>query len=243
MKLKAPEYGPYNWKERLEQYFPKEEKKDDPNFLARVYQNYINMKHKYFTGPDCELSWFNKTLKMANKKLRSYNIFLLWLGLCLKRPWEKWDFLLKGTGSLGGSWKEIENILYRLQTDYKLSFPSTVSGERSFDLYKNRPLEIMSIIGIYTQGYSAFNSKIAFFMVSTKALHIIKDEGVIKKNDLAKRLKLKSDDCQYFLDDLKKEGLIKFKERSHNSLWIIYSGPKSREPSLSAQPKPAPAHV
>ena len=204
----------HNWIEELEKRFPKE---SDSDFENQIYQNYKNRLNRIPTDPNCEFAWFYKTLKMSNKRLRLYNAFYFWLGLCFERPWKKQDLILNWPGYISiDSSRKVEHILMMLGLNYGISFPDGFfGGEKTFYLYKKRPLSTMSIIAIYTQPYSLFSSRIEYLSDSNRALHIIKNQTKIRKRDLAKKLKFKSDYCQLLIEGLKKEGRIKLKESSH----------------------------
>lgn len=223
----------FNWKKRLEQLFPQVPSRNDrktySDFLDLVHENYLNHKAGKLGNKEGEFSWFYQVLKIANKKLREENIFIIWLWLCISRPWQnknKCFFLEWGPGR-PKDFDKVLDILVELESKYKLNFYSAcnASGFKTFYRYKKNDLVRMIITGLFTIGYSNFISSMEFGGYAKRFNDLLKSGTLITKREFQRKLRIKSDLLDLLIKEAENKELIKIMKLSKNSIGIFYIDP------------------
>jgi hypothetical protein len=122
---------------RIERMFPKT---DAPSFLEHASREWHNLMKGITEGRCTIVSRLRDSLKPKRGRLKEYTVFVVWLILCLERPWERpafmkltlnhwiedgqnkaWQFNL--TEEHGENiWNRIDAILARFLDDYPTSF-------------------------------------------------------------------------------------------------------------------------
>ena len=122
---------------RIERMFPKT---DAPGFIEHASREWHNLMKGITEGRCTIVSRLRDSLKPKRGRLKEYTVFVVWLILCLERPWERpafmkltlnhwiedgqnkaWQFNL--TEEHGENiWNRIDAILARFLDDYPTSF-------------------------------------------------------------------------------------------------------------------------
>jgi ribosomal protein S25 len=106
-----------NQQKLINRAYPKESSRD---FYARIRQNWVNLKADKVMGPDCYASRLHQELKLEQKQGRpgKFTAFIIYLCLCLERPWEnEWptmSFSERRIGNEKNIWDKIDDILSRI---------------------------------------------------------------------------------------------------------------------------------
>lgn len=75
---------------RIERMFPKT---DTPGFIENATREWHNLLKGITEGRCTIASRLRDSLKPKRGKLKEYTVFVVWLILCLERPWERPDFM------------------------------------------------------------------------------------------------------------------------------------------------------
>ena len=227
-------YKPYNWRKRLEEYFPKvpshNDKKAYSDFLSRIHKNYKNHRVGYLDGENWQFGWFFQSAKIANRKYREANIFLLWLWLCVARPWKEKTFFMEWGETKKKDFYKSLDILNDLENKFGLKFPGTqkVSGIKTFDRYKKDDLLRINITSIFTKGYADFWKDLDSYKYQIKFRKLLESGSLITKREYQKKLRISSNLMDQLVDEFKKKGLLEIKNRPKKSVWLLYNDPKKR---------------
>ena len=224
------EFNSFNWKDRLEELFPEvpSESKKYNLFLEYVYKNIVNFRYKRLGDKYCELSWFYQVMKLANKKFRKENIIIIWLWLCIKRPWRENKFLFDwGENNIKEFYKVID-ILEKIEEKYNIRFRCTseISGDRTFRRYKKNELVRALIPGLFTQDYNEFVSSWDDLRLYKKFITLLKSETLVTKREYQRKLRINSKQLNELIEEAKKKKIIKVMNLSKNSVALFYNPPK-----------------
>lgn len=221
----------------MEKAYPQE---SSPDFYDRIYQNWQNLKKGRIKGKDCYASMLYRELKPKRGKIRKFAAFVMYLILCLERPWEKEWKLSLSIQNFKSMENKINKILKKIPEDFPdLPDPKTLRRFKGKKLFKWKVHGIAEIAE-NPEIFKKLNQLITFILrwkplkeplkkidfEYWNILVYLHSQRHTTKRDLYKKLRINSQRCNSILKKAEKQGFIKIKKHLHESVWITWIGPK-----------------
>lgn len=226
----------------MENAYPRE---SSPDFYDRIHLNWQNLKKDRIKGMDCYASMLYREFKPKRGKIEKFTAFVMYLYLCLKRPWEKGWRLSFSEKQNEDIWAKICRILEKISEDFP-SYPEP----RTLRKFKRKRLFKWKVHGIAEisenpEVFKKLNQIIAFILrwkpfeepsirkplkkidfEYRNILIYLYSQRHTTKRDLYRKFRISNKKCTQYLKKAEKEGFIKTKQYLHKSVWITWTGPK-----------------
>ena len=221
----------------IDKFYPKEDK----DFHKRIRREWKHLKDGKTEGKDCTASVLFLHLKTRRREPIKHTVLVLWLYLCIDRPWEKnWQYSLRkkvhdrirerlkksGTGSKFN----IETLKKHIS---KKSFRGIVIAPIQFNQIMENFIpardQFMEKVKRLDQNESVewpriFTKEHADFIHSIPRVHdYIRSQKFMGRRDLMRKFKINKAQCDLILETLRDD--IKIKEWPTGSIGIWYRGP------------------
>lgn len=217
----------------FDKIFPKE---GSPDFNKHVRQNWGNLNVEKIEGKYCQAAILYQISKPKRNKLNKFYIFILWLFLCLERPWEKnWKYSLSEKGGKD-IWVKIDKILSNIPEDFSDTWYPDIQTIRKYMKEEDCKKKVVAVI--LGPNFIKF-SKTLWWVLNKpvfkkldrkrikylfKFMNILETQRIIRKWDLMRKFQADKGYFDFLLKKAEKEKFIKIKKFPHNSAWIIYNG-------------------
>ena len=228
----------FNIRTDFERIFPEE---NSPDFLERLDWNLKNLSKETMEKDDYCAAFLYFGYKKKEYKLiefskedrerglnDKFHFFVLWLILCLKRPWQKnWKWSID---------EEDKDKASDILDKFLEKFPylpdlQTLRWHKKKERFKECVAEAM-LLPMLSKLEEAFKAcygeifkklKPALYPTVFEFVREIVSEKYYIKRDLYRKLRINVKDCDLLLKWAKAKSLIKLKKLSNNSVLIIYN--------------------
>ena len=216
--------------------FPKKESK---NFLERAAQNWKNLMEERIEKEDYYAAILYFQLKTKKYKLDKFYVFILWLILCVKRPWEKgWKFSLSEKDL-----NEISSLLEKIIKDFP-ELPDLPTLRKYWRREKfKEDVALTTLVPMLSKLKEPFkdcfeeilkNLKPNLWEIVFKFIDEISSQRYYTKRDLMRKLRISKDQFDLILKWAEDRDLIKHEKFPQGSVFITWNEPpKKHEKSIN----------
>jgi hypothetical protein len=215
-------------REELESFFPV--LRDDAPSKAIALKNWTNHKNRktvskkaFSYGENQSFSHFFQVCKMADRRLREQTIFILWLFLCVIRPWKS-DY----NNFMLCKWrparpKELE-IVDAIAWTNGIGIPDSY-GQQTLLRLSRKSILVTSIISILSVGLKQIFEDLEFIGDSVRFRRMLEKGDLITKREFQRKLRISSARMDMLVQEEISSGCLREIKKPCRSVWLIYSQP------------------